>query len=803
MKPDHLKCSAGGLALLLFAVSVARAAEWHPATAPLTTPWTSRVDPRNPLPEHPHPEFRREAWMSLNGLWDYALEPVTYQARQGFTERASMTTGTPPAEYLGRILVPFAIDAPLSGIMHVLHPQERLWYRRDLEVPPAWQGQRILLHVEASDWETSVYVNGQRLGQHRGGYDPFQFDLTEAIHAGKNTLHLCVWDATEQNGQPVGKQIMPENKRGFRYQPTGGIWQSVWLEAVPATRIDSWKVMPRLDGFDFNARLSRPARDDILRVSLPGQQPVDFPCGDSMLVAGSVPIARPQLWTPDSPHLYDLTLELVRAGKVVDSVASYVGLRTIVRDPSGRILLNGRPAPFMFGPLDQGYWPDGVLTPPDDAAIRFDLEYLKSIGCNLVRVHIKTHPARWYYHADRLGLLVWQDMICLPKYGQTVDPGAAENWRREFQSIIHAFHNHPAIILWVVFNEGWGQHDTKQCTAWAAAADPSRLVTSASGYTDYGWGDVLDVHNYATYPTAPVADGFGNKRALVFGELGGHNLLLDHHLWVPKQSKGEAESLELADKRLNFTSVDDMAAKYPFYIRNLRHFVARQGYQAIVYTQLSDIEHECNGWLTYDRQISKLPVASFRRIHASLSVPLQYRDLAGDGQWLGGPVTSTAAAAADPVAPWAQPGAKPSGFKPVALPHAGGPISVTTRAATAFGLRRDFTLTERPVHAVIEVRATHADSFGKPPAEKLDGVPNQVRPRVAIVTYLDGRLHRRNRVGELAGRGDAVTFLELTEAEIATLTPGPHTIAIEIERPGATVTFDARLLTYAEVSSTP
>lgn len=789
---------AYGMALLCWASLVARAGDWQPVVAPLTTPWTSRVDPSGPLPEHPRPDFRRESWKSLNGLWDYALEPVAFRARPGFIDRDSMTTGVPPASYAGKILVPFAIDAPLSGVMHVLRPQERIWYRREVEPPAAWQGQRILLHLEASDWETSVYVNGQRIGQHRGGYDPFQFDITDAFHAGRNTLYVCVWDATEQNAQPIGKQIMPGNKLGLRYQPTGGIWQSVWLEAVPATRIESWKVVPRLNGFDFTARLSRAARGDTLRVVLPGQEPVTFPCSDSALVAGAVAIANPKLWTPESPHLYDLAIELVRAGQVVDSVASYVGLRTIARDPGGRLMLNGKPAPFMFGPLDQGYWPDGILTPPDEAAIRFDLEYLKSIGCNLIRVHIKTQPARWYYHADRLGLLVWQDMICLPKYGQTVDQAAVENWRGEFRNIIEGFYNHPSIVLWVTFNEAWGQHDTAGTTAWVAAADPSRLVTGASGWTDYGSGDVLDVHNYSTFPTAPVADGFGHHRALVFGELGGHNLLLDGHLWVPGQPPGKPLSLELADRRLNYASVEDMAAKYPLYFRNLRHFVARQGYQAMIYTQISDVEHECNGWLTYDRKISKLPAKAFRRIHDSLSVPLHYSDLAAAGEWLGGPVAPTPNEFTDPVAAWAQLGTTPSEFKPMALPHTGRPIGDATPAATAFGLRRTFTVATKPAHAVLELRATHAESFGHPPTERLDGAIGQARATVAIATYLDGRLHRRNRVSELVGQGEAITFLEFTDAEIAALTPGTHTIGIEIQNPTETVTFDAKLLTYVE-----
>ncbi len=786
-----------GCALVLALCSSAAATDWRPAAAPLTTPWTARVDPRSPLPEHPRPDFQRQSWRSLNGLWDYALEPVEFRAMQGFIDRASMTTGTPPANYSGKILVPFAIDAPLSGIMHVLRPQERLWYRRDFDLPSDWRGQRVLLHFEASDWESSVYINGRRVGQHRGGYDPFVFDITDPLRAGANTLHVCVWDGTEQHCQPVGKQIMPENKQGFRYQPTGGIWQSVWLEAVPAVRVDSWKVTPRLDGFDFTARLSRSAPGHILRVTLPAQKPVEIACGDSALVTGSVTIPNPKLWSPAAPNLYSLTLELVRGRAVVDSIASYVGLRTLARDSQGRILLNGRPAPFMFGPLDQGYWPDGGLTPPHEDAITFDLEYLKSIGCNMVRVHIKTHPARWYYHADRLGLLVWQDMICTPKYGQTVDAAGSENWRREFQEIIGDFHNHPSIALWVVFNEAWGQHDTKRNTQWAATADPSRLIISASGWTDFGAGDILDVHNYSTYPTAPVADGFGQHRALVFGEVGGHNLLLEGHLWAPrnpKQKSGGVEPLERADGRLNFASRDDLAAKYPFYFRNLRHFVARQGYQGIVYTQISDVEHECNGWLTYDRKVSKLPAATFRRIHDSLTQPLRYEDLTDGSGWFGGRLAPSPKEGPGDTT-WTKSGAVPAGFKAMTLPHTGGPLAP---AATAFGLRREFTLGAKPSRLVLEIRATQSDSLGTPPAEKLDGHRPQVRAVVSIVTYLDGELHRRNRVGGLVGQGEGVTFLELTDAEIARLTPGAHTLAIEIQNPAAAVRFDARILSYRE-----
>jgi hypothetical protein len=678
--------------------------------------------------------------------------------------------------------------------MHVLRPQERLWYRRDFTLPEGWSGQRVLLHFEASDWETSVYVNGRRLGQHRGGYDRFSFDITDALKSGPNTLHVCAWDGTEQHCQPVGKQIMPENRQGFRYQPTGGIWQTVWLEAVPETRIASWNVKPRLDGFDFTAQLSRPALTT-LRVTVDGQKPVQFACGGSTNVTGSVPISNARLWSPDSPHLYDVQLALVSTDRVVDSITSYVGLRTFARRDDGRLVLNGQPAPLMFGPLDQGYWPDGILTPPHEDAITFDLEYLKAIGCNMVRVHIKTHPARWYYHADRLGLLVWQDMICTPKYGQTVDKAGSENWQREFAEIIRDFGNHPAIVSWIVFNEAWGQHDTKANTARAAQADPSRVINSASGWTDHGAGDVLDIHHYSFYPSAPTADGFGNTRALVFGEVGGHNLLLPGKKWHPDQKQRTGPPLERAGGRMNFNSTEDLALKYPFYIRNLRHFAQRAGYQAFVYTQISDIEHECNGWLTYDRKVSKLPTAEFQRIHDSLSKPLHYTELLGNGEWLAGPVTATPRNDDQPNAAWTGAGV-PAAFMPFALPRAGAPLN--REGTSALGLRRSLTLTQKPAHAVIEIRAQHRNALKQPPPERLNGHATQPTASVDLVTYLDGRLHRRTACKVQTGQGEAVTFLELTDAELASLTPGEHTLAVEVANPEETTSLSVKLLGYAE-----
>ena len=358
-------------------------------------------------------------------------------------------------------------------------------------------------------------------------------------------LSICVWDGTEQHCQPVGKQIMPENRQGFRYQPTGGIWQSVWLEAVPDQHIVGWSVTPSLDGFQFQVQTSKlvDGTDLLIRTN---SQVLSLPCDRQTELEGKMKITNPRLWTPDSPHLYDVELALVHDNVTLDQVSSYVGLRTVEKDASGRILLNGQPAPVQFGPLDQGYWPDGILTPPHEDAIKFDLQYLKSIGCNMVRVHIKVHPRRWYYHADRLGLMVWQDMVCTPKYGQTVDAAGADNWRREFHEIMKDFHNHPCIVNWIIFNEAWGQHATDENTQWVQQQDASRLVISASGWTDHGVGDILDVHNYKFYPSAPLLDGFGHNRALVFGELGGHNLLLEGKQWYPDQKNKPTLPLQRA-----------------------------------------------------------------------------------------------------------------------------------------------------------------------------------------------------------------------------------------------------------------
>jgi galactose mutarotase-like enzyme len=557
--------------MLLALVLAARGA---PAQSrPLVTRWAAEVTPDHVLPEYPRPQLVRSAWTSLNGPWEYAITD----------------SGAPrPPKYDGTIEVPFPVQSTLSGVRRAVSPAQCLWYHRQFTLPSAAARDRWLLHFGAVDWDATVYVNGRRAAEHRGGYDPFTIDVTSFVRgAGAQDLVVRVWDPTDTGEQPRGKQVLhPES---IWYTAVTGIWQTVWLEPVPAAHIDDLVVTPDLDAGTVTVRVQAAGA----RAS--GAVRVTALAGDSVVARARGTVARGvtlhlthlRPWSPDDPFLYDLRITLASG----DAVTSYVGMRKIAvdRDSAGvlRLFLNHRPL-FEFGVLDQGWWPDGLYTAPTDAALRADLETIKGLGFNLVRKHVKVEPDRWYYDADRLGMLVWQDM---PSGDIDSDAGRRE-YAAELARVVDARRNHPSIVMWVPFNEGWGQHDTRATVAWLKRHDPSRLVNNASGWTDRGVGDVSDVHAYPG-PDIPAPDA---QRALVLGEFGGLGLPLAGHTWVDANNWGYRR----------FGDRDSLWAAYRDLIAKLRALTAR-GLAAAVYTQATDVEIEVNGVMTYDRAVVKLP----------------------------------------------------------------------------------------------------------------------------------------------------------------------------------------------------
>lgn len=557
------------------AVDARAASGWRiPADAPLLTPWSAKVDPARPLPEYPRPQLTRMEWLNLNGLWTYEIPSDLENPPFGRT-------------LAGSILVPFPIESALSGVMQ---RAERIWYRRTFAVPAAWKGKRLLLHFGAVDWESAVYVNGKNVGTHRGGYDPFFFDVTDALIPGRDQeLVVGVADPSDAGDQPRGKQVRKPG--GIWYTPVTGIWQTVWCEPVPETSIRDLHIVPNEDlrSFTVTVDVAGDAVDAVCAVSIREGKKERGRAEGAPGTPLMVQIAQPRLWSPERPFLYDVTVTLRRGGKTIDAAGSYAGLRTVGlgRDERGvqRLLLNGKPY-FHVGPLDQGFWPDGIYTAPTDAALRYDLEITKELGFTMTRKHVKVEPARWYYWADRLGLLVWQDMPS----GNNRTPAARLQFETELDRLIATHRHHPSIVMWVVFNEGWGQYDTERLTAHVKETDPTRLVNNASGWTDRKAGDVLDVHSYPR-PAAPDAESF---RAGVLGEFGGLGLQIPGHTWQKEHwgYKGMADA-------------DELTSTYEEFLRAVGSLRWTAGLSAAVYTQITDVEVECNGLVTYDRKVVK------------------------------------------------------------------------------------------------------------------------------------------------------------------------------------------------------
>ncbi|MCH8978452.1 MAG: glycoside hydrolase family 2 [Armatimonadetes bacterium] len=573
--------------------------EWAPVQGHIMTRWASEVSPTNAHPEYPRPTLVREEWMSLNGLWEYAI-----------VDRDGSWTGAD-----GLILVPYPVESALSGVKKAVTPEQRLIYRRNLDVPAEWDGKRTILHFDAVDWEATVLVNGNAVGTHRGGYDRFSFDITDELHAGGNSIEVSVWDPTDQGTQPRGKQVLePE---GIWYTAVTGIWQSVWLEPVRESYFKGIDIQP-----DPHTGMVKVTAD------VPGMGEGDFigltvtyPGGQGtarQLKAGAeieLLVPSPALWTPDDPVLYKLRLWLVRDGDVIDEVDTYFAFRWIEvkEDEFGRrIYLNGEPI-FQVGPLDQGWWPDGLYTAPTDDALKYDLEVLKELGFNAVRKHVKVEPERWYWWCDQMGLLVWQDMPSGDKYIGGDDPDldrsaeSAAQFELEYSEMIAQLKRHPSIVMWVPFNEGWGQYDTSRIVDLTKRLDPTRLVNSASGWTDRGVGDMYDIHRYPG-PAVPPADG---KRALVLGEFGGLGWPVEGHLWWDKRNWGYR----------TYASEEELRGHYERIFFQL-NFMRGAGLCAAIYTQTTDVEGEVNGLMTYDRSVLKVKPGWAKPLHEALNGPV-------------------------------------------------------------------------------------------------------------------------------------------------------------------------------------
>ena len=587
---------------LLAALTGLHAADWKPVPGHIMTPWAEKVDPAHPLPEYPRPQLVRANWVNLNGLWDYAV---------------TKKNAPQPATFEGKILVPFCIESALSGVKRKFMPDDRLWYSRTFTAPALASGERLMLNFGAVDYEATVLVNGKEVGKHKGGYDAFSVDITAAQKPGANTLVVSVLDATGDG--PKGKQRVAsfDKPEGILYTATSGIWQTVWLEKVPENFISSLKITPDIDQGTLTVVVNGKEGGASVSV-LDGGKEITSQKGK----AGEpfvLKIPNAKLWSPESPFLYDLKVTLGS-----DSVTSYAGMRKISKgkDEKGllRPMLNNKVI-YMAGPLDQGYWPDGIYTAPTDEALKFDIEMTKKFGFNMTRKHIKVEPARWYYWTDKLGLLVWQDMpsgVAGTKEkgkGTSGDDGVAKSreladqHELELKRMIEQHYNIPSIVLWVIFNESWGQYETPRVTQIAKGLDSTRLIDSASGWVDTGVGDVADRHHYQS-PAAVKPDG---ERIGVCGEFGGLGYVIPGHVWVPTQTESS----------VYITCMDqqDYEKQYMALWKEAFAADAKLGTSAAVYTEITDIEMEVNGLMTYDRKVIKATPELFAKAIGSRVFP--------------------------------------------------------------------------------------------------------------------------------------------------------------------------------------
>ena len=581
----------------------------------LKSRWYKSINRECPLAEYPRPQLERKDWLCLNGEYDYAV-----------TDENAVK----PERFDGKILVPFSIESSASGVCRPLKPEERLWYRRFFTLGDEFKGKRTLLHFGAVDWQCTVWINSVKVGEHTGGYNPFSFDITDALTNGENELVVKVYDPTDSGHQQRGKQV--HKSVGFWYTATSGIWQTVWLEPVNNCRIESLKLVPDIDKGVIGVKVNHncECKVKLFAKVLDGDKAV---FDGEIPESGQIPVPNAKLWSPEDPFLYSLELTLDCGGEK-DEVSSYFGMRkfSIVKDSDGipRLGLNNKPY-FQRGLLDQGYWPESQLTPPCDEAMSFDIEEMKKLGFNMIRKHIKEEPLRWYYHCDRLGMLVWQDMISGGQYIGNILAGVLPNlnihvrdniysafkrgkpeWREEFRQelfgMIENLQNCVSICCWVPFNEGWGQFDAKEIGIKVKELDPTRFVDHASGWHDQKGPDFKSVHKYILPVHAPTKRRTAG-RPFVLSEYGGYSWNIKDHVWNHARSFGY----------IMFPNSAALSKAYAKLHRKQIIPLIKKGLSATVYTQVSDVEFEVNGIYSYDREVLKLDKETVIEVNKNLT----------------------------------------------------------------------------------------------------------------------------------------------------------------------------------------
>ena len=592
---------------------------WAPQGYKIKTQWTSQVDPAAPLPEYPRPQMVRGEWMNLNGLWDYALT--------GASQR------TIPTAWDGKILVPFPVESSLSGVMRTLDKNNYLWYQRSFTIPETWKGRNVVLNFGAVDYQARVYVNGTLVTTHTGGFSAFSADITKALKDGQNTVEVLVIDNTDEATQPVGKQrYNPGGAGSIFYNQVSGIWQTVWLEPVAPSYITDVRTTPDVDQSKLTVQVSG------VNTTAADQVKVTLTMGGATVATGQgapgaditldVPNAR--LWTPANPWLYDLDVALVQGGQTVDNVKSYAAMRKIsTRQLEGgewHLQLNNRDL-FHNGVLDQGYWPDGLYTAPTDEALLYDIQKAKDLGFNMIRKHMKVEPARWYYHCDRLGIMVWQDM---PGLGRSDEPWVTHEWstktgtqtsavetnfKRQWKEIIEQFYSTPSIVVWTPFNESWGQFRTKQIVDYTRELDPTRLIDAASGGNHVqGVGDMVDLHDYDNPPHIYLYDP---QRPVVLGEYGGLGRNIEGHRWYDRNTTNYSD--HASEAQLTSAYVERINSVLALAQNATAEDGGNAAFGAAVYTQICDVETEVNGIMTYDRELVKMDAAKVREANLKLT----------------------------------------------------------------------------------------------------------------------------------------------------------------------------------------